>query len=86
MAQCVPSSNDSNTSTEVSLSDILFSFVFFFQKYVVCDACRLRLPSSESSSILYITLIYPSSIQELMIQGMRMSSKVPLPMTKNTWV
>ena len=45
-------SNDNN-STEVSLSEILFSFML--EKYIVCYACGLRSPSFESSSVLYIT-------------------------------
>ena len=43
-------SNDNN-STGVSLSEILFSFIL--EKYIVCDACGLRSPSFESSSVLY---------------------------------
>ena len=40
------------------------------EKYV-CDACGLRSPSFESSSVLYITPTYTSSIQELIMQGMQ---------------
>ena len=55
-------SNDNN-STGVSLSEILFSFML--EKYIVYDACGLRSPSFESSSVLYITPTYASSMQEL---------------------
>ena len=48
-------SNDNN-STGISLSEILFSFML--EKYIVCDACGLRPPSFESSSVLYITPAY----------------------------
>ena len=58
-----------NNSTGVSLSEISFSFML--EKYIVCDACGLRSPSFESSSVLYITLTYTSSMQELIIQGMQ---------------
>ena len=43
-------SNDNN-SAEVSLSEILFSFML--EKYIVCEAYRLRSPLFESSSVLY---------------------------------
>ena len=61
-------SNDNN-STGGSLSEILFSLMF--EKYIVCDACRLRSPSFESSSVLYITPTCTSSMQELIKQGMK---------------
>ena len=48
-------SNNIN-STEVSLSDILFSFMM--EKYTVFDVCGLRSLSFESSNVLYITYIY----------------------------
>ena len=60
--------NDNN-STGVFLSEILF--LFMLEKYIVCDACRLRSPSFESSSVSYITPTYTSSMQELMIQRMQ---------------
>ena len=46
-----------------SLSEILFSFIL--EKYIVCDACGLKSPSFESSSVLYITPTCTSSMQEL---------------------
>ena len=60
-------SNDNN-STGVSLSEILFSFML--DKYIVCDACGLRFPSFEPSSVSYITPTCTSSMQELIKQGM----------------
>ena len=51
------------------MSEILFSFML--EKYIVCDACGLGSPSFESSSVLYITPIYTSSMQELIMQGMQ---------------
>ena len=71
-------SNDNN-STKVSLSEILFSFML--EKYIVCDACGLRPPSFESSSVLYITPTCTSSMQELIKQEMKQKlEKVLLPM------
>ena len=67
-------SNDNN-STGVSLSEILFSFML--EKYIVCDACGLRPPSFESSSVLYITPTCTSSMQELIKQGMGQNWKSP---------
>ena len=69
-------SNDNN-STGVSLSEILFSFML--EKYIVCDACGLRSPWFDSSSVLYITPAHNSSMQELITQGMQQKCK------KNTW-
>ena len=46
----MPDSSSTTSPTGVSLSDILFSFVL--EKYIVCDVCRLRSPSFESSSVL----------------------------------
>ena len=60
--------SDDNNSTGVSVSEILFSFML--EKYIVCDACGLRSPSFESSSVLYITPTCTSSMQELIKQGM----------------
>ena len=48
----LPDSNSTTYTMGASLSDILFSFVL--EKYIVCDACGLRSPSFESSSVLYI--------------------------------
>ena len=67
-------SNDDN-STGGSLYDILFSFIS--EKYIVCDACGLRSPSFESCSVLYITLSYSSSMQELIVQGMQQKLERP---------
>ena len=73
-----------NNSTGVSLSEISFSFML--EKYIVCDACGLRSPSFESSSVLYITLTYTSSMQELIIQGMQQKlEKSFFLCKKNTW-
>ena len=60
--------SDDNNSTGVILSEILFSFML--EKYIACDACGLRSPSFESSSVLYITATYTSSMQELIMQEM----------------
>ena len=75
-------SNDNN-STGVSLSEILFSFML--EKYIVCDACRLRSPSFESSCVLYITLTCTSSMQELIKQGMKQKLQKSCFRCKNTW-
>ena len=76
-------SNDDN-STEVSLSEILFSFML--EKYIVCDACGLRSPSFESSSVLYITPTCTSSMKELIKQGMGQKlEKSCFRCKKNTW-
>ena len=52
-----------------SLPDILFSFVL--EKYIVCDVCRLRSHSFESSSVLYISPTDTSSMQNLILQGLQ---------------
>ena len=76
-------SNDNN-STGVSRSQILFSFML--EKYIVCDACELRSPSFESSSVLYITPTCISSMQELIKQGMKQKlEKSCFRCKKNTW-
>ena len=76
-------SNDNN-STGVSLSESLFSFML--EKYIVCDACGLRSPSFESSSVLDITPTCTSSMQELIKQGMKQKiEKSCSPCKKNTW-
>ena len=76
-------SNDNN-STGVSLSEILFSSIL--EKYIVCDACGLRSPSLESSSLLYITPTCTSSMQELIKQGMGQKlEKSCFRCKKNTW-
>ena len=56
------------------------------EKYIVCDACGLRSPSFESSSVLYITPTCTSSIQELRKQGMEQKLEKPnFRWKKNTW-
>ena len=76
-------SNDNN-STGVSLSEILFAFML--EKYIVCDACGLRSPSFESSSVLYITPTYTCSMQGLIKQGMGQKlEKSCFRCKKNTW-
>ena len=76
-------SNDNN-STGVSLSEILFSFML--EKYIVCDACGLRSPSFEYSSVLYITRTCISSMQELIKQGMKQKwEKSCFRCKKNAW-
>ena len=75
-------SNDNNST--VSLSEILFSFML--EKYIVCDACGLRSPSFESSSMLYITPTCTSSMQELIKQGMEQKlEKSCFRCKTNTW-
>ena len=56
-------------SQGASLSEILFSYVF--EKYIVCDVCGLRSCSFESSLVLIITYTYTSSMQDLILQGMK---------------
>ena len=41
------------------------------EKYIACDACGLRSPSFEFSSVLHITPTYTSSMQELILQRMQ---------------
>ena len=48
--------SDNNNSTGVSLSEI--SFPFMLEKYIISDACGLRSPSFESSSVLYHIYVY----------------------------
>ena len=76
-------SNDNN-STAASLSEILFSFML--EIYIVCDACGLRSPSFESSSVLYITPTCTSSMQELTKQRMEFFlEKSRFRIKKDTW-
>ena len=76
-------SNDNN-STGVSLSEILFSFML--KNYIVYDACGLRSSLFESSSVLYITPTYTSSMQELIMQGIQQKlEKSCFWCKKNTW-
>ena len=61
-------------------------FSFMLEKYVVCDACGLRSPSFESSSVLYITPTCTSSMQELIKQGMKQQLETScFRRKKNTW-
>ena len=56
------------------------------EKYIVCDACGLRSPSFDSSSVLYITLICTSSMQAMIKQGMKQKlEKSCFRRKKNTW-
>ena len=73
-----------NNSTGVSLSEILFSFLL--EKYIVCDACGLRTPSFESSSVLYIISTCTSSMQELIKHGIKQKwENSCFRCKKNTW-
>ena len=56
----VPYCRSNDNSTGVSLSEMLFPFML--EKYIVCDACGLRSPSFESSSVLNITPTCSSSM------------------------
>ena len=73
-----------SNSTGVSLSDILFSFMF--EKYIFCNVCGLRSPSIESSGVLYISPTHTSSMQELIMQGLQQKlEKSCFRCNKNTW-
>ena len=65
----MPDSSSTTSPTGASLSDILFSFVL--EKYIVCDVCGLRSPSFESSSVIYISPINTSSMQNLILEGLQ---------------
>ena len=66
------------------LSEILFTFSL--EKYIFCDACGLRPPSFESSSVLYIPSTCTSSMQESIKQGMEQKlEKSCFGCKKNTW-
>ena len=75
-------SNDNN-STGVSLSEILFSFML--EKYIVCDACGLRCPSFEISSVLYITPMYPFHVGIDKARNETIWEKFCFRCKKNTW-
>ena len=80
----MPDSSSTTYPTGASLSDILFSFML--EKYIGCVVCRLRSPSFESSSVLYITSTYTSSVQDLILQGMQQKlQKSCSRCNKNTW-
>ena len=49
-----------------TLSDLLFSFVL--EKCTICDICEERAPSFETTSIMYVTPNYNTSMQELLMQ------------------
>ena len=51
------------------------------EKYIVCDASGLRIPSVEFSSVLYITPTYTSSMQELIMQEMQQKNYDDVIMT-----
>ena len=77
----MPDPSSTTYPTGASLSDILFSSVL--KKCTVCDVCELRSPSFESSSVLFITPTYASSMQDLILQGMQQKSCSRC--NKNTW-
>ena len=80
----LPDSSSTTYPMGASLSDILFSFVL--EKYIVCDVCRLRSPSFESSSVLYISPTDISSMQNLIWQGLQQKlQKSCSRCNKNTW-
>ena len=80
----LPYSNSTTYPMGASLADILFSFVL--EKYIVCDVCGLRSPSFESSSVLYISPINTSSMQNLILQGSQQKlQKSCSRCNKNTW-
>ena len=59
---------------------------YMLEKYIVCDACGLRSPSFESSSVLYITPTCTSSMQKLIKQRMKQKlEKSCFRCKKNTW-
>ena len=76
-------SND-NKSTQCSLSEILLSFMV--DKCIVFDACELRSPSFDSSSVLYITPTLTSPMQEIIMQEMQQKLvNSCFRYKKNTW-
>ena len=80
----LPDSNSTTYPMAASLSDILFSFVM--EKYIVCDVCRLRSPSFESSSVLYIPPTDTYSMQNLILQGSQQKLQNSCSRCdKNTW-
>ena len=53
---------------------------------MVCDVCRLRSPSFESSSVLHISPTDTSSMQNLILQGLQQKwQKSCSRCNKNTW-
>ena len=70
--------------TGISLSEMSFSFML--EKYIVCDACVLRSPSLESSSVLHITPTFTSSMQKLIMQGLQTKlEKLCFGWRKKSW-
>ena len=65
----MPDSSSTTNHMGASLSDILFSFVL--EKYIVCDACGLKSPSFQPSSVLYISPTDTSSMHDLILQGLQ---------------
>ena len=53
-------------SSKGSFSEFLFSFVL--EKYIICDACTVKSPAFETTSLLYVTPTDSTSIQELLMQ------------------
>ena len=72
----MPDSSLTTYPKGASLSDILFSFVL--EKYIVCDVCGLRSPSFESSSVLYISPTDTSSMQNLILEGLKQKLQNPV--------
>ena len=50
----------------------------------MCNVCGLRSPTFESSSVLYITPIYTSSMKELIMQVIEQNEKIPAFDAKST--
>ena len=78
----MPDSSSKTHPTGASLSDTLFSFLL--KKYAVCDVCGLRSPSFESSSVLYISPTDPSSMQNMILEGLQQKLQKSR-CNKNTW-
>ena len=58
----------------------------WLEKYIVCDVCRLRSPSFESSSVLYISPTDTPSMQNLILEGLQQKlQKSCSRCNKNTW-
>ena len=55
-----------NISSKGSFSELLFSFVL--EKYIICDICTVKSPAFETTSLLYVTPIDCTSMQELLMQ------------------
>ena len=55
-------------------------------KYIICDACGVRSPSLESSSVLYISPTDSSPLQNLILEGLEQKlQKSSSRCNKNTW-